>query len=68
MEKFTPHDLRRTGATTARKAGAPFVDVQALLSHTPQDVTSRHYDMYDKLKEKRQVADILGRRLGVILR
>jgi hypothetical protein len=43
MAHFTAHDLRRTAATIARRAGAPRPDVKALLDHLHGDVT----DVYD---------------------
>jgi integrase len=46
MEHFTAHDLRRTAATIARRAGAPRPDVKALLDHVNGDVTEV-YDKYD---------------------
>jgi len=58
MAHFTAHDLRRTAATIARRAGAPRPDVKALLDHVNGDVTAV-YDKYDMLPEKRQVATIL---------
>jgi integrase len=59
LEHFTAHDLRRTAATIARRAGAPRPNVKALLDHVNGDVTDV-YDKYDMLKEKRQVVDLLA--------
>lgn len=55
---FSPHDLRRTAATIARRAGARRDAVEAMLNHTRSDVTAV-YDKYDMLAEKREVAEIL---------
>jgi integrase len=66
MEHFTAHDLRRTAATLARRAGAKREDVKAMLDHLNGDVTAV-YDKYDMLPEKRAVADILGAELDRIL-
>jgi integrase len=66
MEHFTAHDLRRTAATIARRAGAPRPDVKALLDHVNGDVTAV-YDRYDMLKEKRQVVDLLASQLRRIV-
>lgn len=66
MEKWTPHDLRRTAATLAARAGADDSWVQALLSHIPPGVT-KIYNRYDKLKEKRQAVDVLALQLSSIL-
>jgi integrase len=67
MEPFTPHDLRRTAATIARRAGARRDAVEALLAHTKDDVTGV-YDKYDMLAEKREAADILEREIRRLLR
>jgi integrase len=66
MAHFTAHDLRRTAATIARRAGAPRPDVKALLDHLQGDVTDV-YDKYDMLLEKRRVADILAAELRRII-
>lgn len=62
LAAFTPHDLRRTGATLARAEGAPRDAVQALLNHLPDDVTSV-YDRYSMQAEKRDAAERLAQRL-----
>lgn len=49
----TPHDLRRTAATRLAGLGVPGEDVSAILSHLRQDVTGRHYDHYERAREKR---------------
>ncbi|MCJ9730546.1 integrase family protein [Bradyrhizobium sp. PRIMUS42] len=66
LAHFTAHDLRRTAATIARRAGAPRPDVKALLDHVNGDVTAV-YDKYDMLSEKRQVATILEAELRKII-
>ncbi|SIO52299.1 Site-specific recombinase XerD [Bradyrhizobium erythrophlei] len=66
MEHFTAHDLRRTAATIARRAGAPRPDVKALLDHVNGDVTEV-YDKYDMLPEKRRAVDILADELRRII-
>lgn len=66
MEHFTPHDLRRTAATISRRAGAPRPDVKAMLDHINGDVTAV-YDKYDMIKEKWDVARILGDELTRII-
>lgn len=58
QEPFTPHDLRRTAATLARRAGAPRGDVKALLNHVEGDITGV-YDKYEMLAEKRAVVTLL---------
>jgi integrase len=66
MSHFTPHDLRRTAATIARRGGARREDVKALLDHLEGDVTAV-YDKYDMLAEKRLVANILALELTKII-
>ena len=39
LAPFTPHDLRRTGATIARAARLPVDFVKALLTHNDKGVT-----------------------------
>ncbi|MFD1300249.1 site-specific integrase [Methylobacterium marchantiae] len=50
----SPHDLRRTVATRLAGLGYPAEDVSAVLNHKRRDVTGRHYDLYDRAKEKRR--------------
>ena len=49
----TPHDLRRTVATRLAQMGFPKEDRDAVLNHTPQDVGKKHYDLYEREREKR---------------
>lgn len=51
--KFTPHDLRRTGATCLTSVGYSREWVSKLLNHTPNNVTSMVYDVFDYFEEKR---------------
>ena len=66
MERFTPHDLRRSVATRMHELGISRGDVKMVLNHIETDVTSR-YDRYDGLAEKRRALDIWGRRLEQIV-
>ncbi|RTE92810.1 integrase family protein [Bradyrhizobium sp. LVM 105] len=66
LAHFTPHDLRRTAATIARRGGSKREDVKALLDHLEGDVTAT-YDKYDMLPEKRRVAIILETELRNII-
>lgn len=52
-EPPTPHDLRRTAATRMSAAGISSDDVAAALNHTRRDVTSKHYDTFDRMPQKR---------------
>src|SRR5262249_18523884 len=51
MKPITPHDLRRSAATTMRAIGIAREDVKLVLGHTDTDVLGRHYDKYDGLQE-----------------
>ncbi|GAB5529142.1 MAG: site-specific integrase [Roseivirga sp.] len=51
--RFTPHDLRRTGATLLTSIGYSRDWVSKLLNHTPSGVTAQVYDTFDYFEEKR---------------
>src|SRR5262249_35805231 len=53
----TPHDLRRTCATRLSAAGVAPDVVSAVLNHAPRTVTARHYDMHERIGEKRAALD-----------
>ena len=57
-EQPSPHDLRRTVATRLAALGCPAEDVSAVLNHKRRDVTGRHYDLYDRAKEKRRALNL----------
>jgi integrase len=64
IERATPHDLRRTGATnlTSERVGIPRFVVSQVIAHSGDTggaaaVTGRHYDMNDYLPEKRRALD-----------
>jgi len=46
-------DIRRTVVTGMSRLGIPLEIRQAVVNHSPQDVTRQHYDRYDYLAEKR---------------
>src|SRR5262249_29831132 len=52
-EPPSPHDLRRTFATRLSSLSVSKEDRDALLNHIRADVGSKHYDMYERAKEKR---------------
>lgn len=56
VEHFTPRDLRRTFKTLTGKAGISKFDRDIYQNHARQDVSSKHYDMYDYLAEKRNLS------------
>ena len=47
MERWTPHDLRRTAATILDRAGYSLEQIGALLAHTRKGVTAV-YARWDK--------------------
>jgi len=53
MPSFTGRDLRRTWKTLAGKAGLTKTERDWLQNHVQGDVSSRHYDRFDYLPEKR---------------
>lgn len=44
---FSPHDIRRTFLAVAKSAGVDFDIRKQMVNHTPQDVTSKHYEVQD---------------------
>jgi integrase len=56
-EPPSPHDLRRTVATRLAELGIPKEDRDAVLHHTPRDVGKKHYDLYEREREKRRALD-----------
>jgi integrase len=66
VSKFTPHDLRRTGATHATGAGVSRFIVSRVLNHVDQSITAR-YDLHEYDNEKKQALEIWERKLRSIL-
>ena len=62
-----PHDLRRTLATRVNGTRDPGRRCQALLNHRRRDVTGRHYDLYDRAREKRKALEVWSRALSSCL-
>jgi integrase len=63
----TPHDLRRTCRTRFAALGIPREDRDAIMNHAPSDVGGKHYDLYERLKEKRAALDLWSDTLAAIL-
>ncbi len=63
----TPHDLRRTFSTRLSALGVSKEDRDACMNHIPNDVGSKHYDLYDRLTEKRAAINLWADQLIVIL-
>lgn len=68
VDKFTLRDLRRTWKTLSGQAGLTKEDRDRLQNHARHDVSSRHYDRYEYLAEKRAAIarwdDWVERQLG----
>jgi integrase len=62
MCRWTPHDLRRTAATTLDREGYSLEQIGALLAHTRKGVTAI-YARWDKFDLKREMALVLDRSL-----
>lgn len=58
MRHFTPRDLRTTFKTLAGKAGINKDIRDRIQNHAFTDVSSKHYDRYDYLSEKRHAMAI----------
>jgi integrase len=58
FEKFTARDLRRTVKTLMGKAGISKETRDRLQNHKLSDTSSKHYDRYDYLAEKRAAVAI----------
>jgi integrase len=63
----SPHDLRRTVATQLAELGVVKEDRDAVLNHTPRDVGKKHYDLYEREREKRQALDLWASTLTAII-
>jgi len=67
LDRFTPHDLRRTAATMMTGLGVPRLTVSKLLNHQETSVTGIHYDLYEYVEEKRKACANWDRKLRNIL-
>ncbi len=59
LERWTPHDLRRTAATHIARLGFG-ARVGDILNHAPRGTTRRLYDQYNYAKEKRLALNTWG--------
>ncbi len=66
-EPPSPHDLRRTVATRLSELGVVKEDRDVILNHVRGDVGSKHYDKYEREREKRRALDLWAETLGGIL-
>jgi integrase len=66
-EPPSPHDLRRTVATRLAELGIAKEDRDAMLNHTPRDVGKKHYDLYEREREKRRALEMWASVLASVL-
>jgi integrase len=67
FEPFTPRDLRRTCKTRMGELGLSKEIRDRINNHALGDVSSKHYDRYDYLPEKKNALDAWGKRLEHII-
>jgi integrase len=63
----SPHDLRRTLATRLAEMGISKEDRDCVLNHVRSDIGTKHYDLYERAKEKRAALDRWSAELTGIL-
>ena len=63
---WTPHDLRRTGATLMRSMGIDSDVIEKCLNHVKKDVLKRIYQRPDLSREMAQAWQALGDRLELL--
>jgi integrase len=65
---WTPHDLRRTGATLMQSLGVSLEIIDRCQNHVlPGSKVRRHYLHHDYADEKRDAWRLLGERLSLIM-
>jgi hypothetical protein len=67
-EPPTPHDLRGIFSTRLSALGVPKEDRDVCMNHIPNDVGSKHDDIYDRLAEERTAVELWSERLQTILK
>jgi len=67
VKKFIPRDIRRTVKTLTGKAGIDKAIRDRVQNHALQDVSTKHYDRYDYLPEKRQALKVWNDYLELII-
>ena len=67
FEHFNPRDLRRTCKTRMGELGLSKEIRDRINNHALGDVSSKHYDRYDYMNEKRHALDAWGNRLEQII-
>lgn len=66
LEHFTPHDLRRTGATHMCGMGIPRLVVSKILNHVDNSITAI-YDRHSYDTEKKSALDAWSKKLTLII-
>lgn len=67
FKKFTPRDIRRTWKSRTGELGISKEIRDRIQNHALDDVSSKHYDRYDYLKEKREALDKWGEHLQKVI-
>lgn len=67
VSKFLARDIRRTVKTLMGKAGVSKELRDRIQNHAMTDVSSKHYDRYDYLPEKRQAMKVWNNYLELII-
>lgn len=67
VPSFSPRDLRRTWKTLAGAAGVSKELRDRIQNHAIQDVSTKHYDRYDQLKERRAAMGVWNDYLSRII-
>jgi integrase len=65
--KWTPHDLRRTGATMMGNLGIQPDVIEKCLNHTEENKVKRIYQRQELKAEQAQAWQVLGDRLSVLI-
>lgn len=66
--KWTPHDLRRTGATMMTALGVLPEVAEKCLNHTEESRVKRTYQRHNYNTQKKEAWDLLGERLELLTR
>lgn len=64
--KWTPHDLRRTGATTMGNLGIRPDVIELCLNHIEQNEMKRTYQHQKLIDQQREAWDLLGKQLELL--
>jgi integrase len=64
---WTPHDLRRTGATMMGELGVMGEVIERCLNHVERNKLKRIYQRHELKGEQREAWRLLGKRIGLLL-